>query len=205
MQHRLKWTACLALFGLLFVLAPGSLAFPEKGLMGKLTKIENGALYLDQSGKSLTLLIGPSTELWRHGNDLRSASQLVVGQDIRAVYTEVAADGSPIATLVVQSEAGDTVKMVPHQVVEYRLCSGSLVQVTNDSLTLRTGDDKMCITHVDTKTEIWHGQISHDPAVLRVGDDISTRNVVQYPKENLVAEQVWTENQPARRIGVATE
>jgi hypothetical protein len=197
MQHRLKLAACLALFGLLFVIAPGSLAFPEKGLMGKLTKIGNGALYLDQSGKSLTLLIGPRTELWRHGNDLRSTSQLVLGQDIRAVYSEIAADGSPIATLVVQSEAGDTVKMVPHQVVEYRLCSGSLIQVTNDSITLRTGDDKTCITHVDARTEIWYGRISHDPTVLRVGDDISTRNVVQYPQENLVAEKVWTGNQPA--------
>lgn len=154
-----------------------------------------------RAGNPFTLLIGPRTELWRRGSDLRSTSQFVLGQDIRAVYSEIAADGSPIATLVVQSEAGDTVKMAPHQVVEYRLFSGSLVQVTNDSITLRTGDDKTCVTHVDARTEIWRGQISHDPTVLRVGDDISTRNVVQYPQENLLAEKVWTENQPARRIG----
>jgi hypothetical protein len=204
MRHWLRMASCLLFSGPLFVIPPSSLAFPQKIVMGRLTKIGNGAIYLDQSGESLSLLISPATELWRRGTDVRTTSQFVLGQDIRAAYSEVAADGTLIATLVVQSEAGDTVKMVPHQVVEHRLCSGSLVQRTNDSITLRIGDDKTCITHVDARTEVWHGRISHDPTVLRVGDDISTRNVVQYPQENLVAEKVWTENQPAAHR-VATE
>jgi len=190
MRHWLRMASCLLFSGSLFVTPPSSLAAPQKIVMGRLTKAGNSAIYLNQNGKSLTLLISPTTELWRLGTDVRSTSQFVLGQDIRAAYSEVAADGSPIAILVVQSQAGDTVKMVPHQIVEYRLCSGSLVQTTNDSITLRTGDDKTCTTHLDARTEIWQGRISHDPTVLRVGDDVSTRNVVQYPQESLVAERI---------------
>lgn len=173
--------------------------------MGRVSKIETGAISLDQNVKTLRILIGPKTELWRRGIDVQTTSQFVLGKDARVLYNEVAPDGALKAILVVQFEPGDIVKMVPHEVIEYRSCSGSLVEVANGAITLRTSDNKTCVTHIDAKTEIWHGRISHDPSVLRVGDDISIQSVVQYPEENLVAEKVWTETEPPARHLVATE
>ena len=206
MRHRLRTAVWLALFGSILVIPQGSLASAQQIVLGRVSKIEPSAISLDQKAKTLRILIGPKTELWRRGIDVQKTSQFILGQDARVLYSEVASDGSLRAMLVVQFEPGDKVKMVPHQVVEYRFCCGNLVEVANGAITLRTEDSKTCTTHVDAKTDIWHGQISHDPTVLRVGDNISIENIVQYPQGNLVADKVWTETetQPTRHL-VATE
>ncbi len=195
----------LVLLGSTLVIPQCSLAFAQQIVLGRLSKIEPNSITLDQEAKSVRVLIGSKTELWRRGVDVQDDSQFVLGRDARVLYSGVAADGSLRAILVVQFQPGDIVKMVPHQVVEYRSCTGSLVSVANGTITLQAGDNKMCVTQVDAKTEIWHGQISHDLSVLRVGDDISTQNAVQYPQENLVAEKVWTETGPPTRHLVASE
>jgi hypothetical protein len=69
-RHWLRMAPCLLFLGSLFVLPPGSLAFPQKIVMGRLTKIGNSAIYLDQNGRSLTLLISSTTELWSRGTDV---------------------------------------------------------------------------------------------------------------------------------------
>ena len=79
--------------------------------MGRLVWAENAAISIKLNGKTFKLEIEPETELWRHGTELQSASQLILGEDVRAIYTDVAADGSPKPALVVESEAHDTVKM----------------------------------------------------------------------------------------------
>jgi hypothetical protein len=152
---------------------------------------ENAAISIELNGKTFKLEIGPATELWRHGIELESASQLVLGEDVRALYTDVAADGSPKPTLVVESEAHDRVKMAPHHVAEYRFCSGILLQATKDSIALRTGDNKVCVVQLDTTTQIWRGQIVRDATMLHIGDEISANSVVQYPQETLVGENIW--------------
>jgi hypothetical protein len=147
--------------------------------MGRLVWAENAAISIKLNGKTFKLEIEPETELWRHGTELQSASELILGEDVRAIYTDVAADGSPKPTLVVESEAHDTVKMAPHHVSEYRFCSGVLLQATTDSIALRTGDNKVCVVKVDSTTQIWRGQIVRDATMLHIGDEISASSVVE--------------------------
>lgn len=197
--------ACLALFGLLAVSFSISQSLPpqQESVMGRLASIGTTSVSIDQNGKALTLIIGPTTELWRHGMDLRDASQLVLGEDIRATYSGIEPNGSLKASLVVQSDPGDTVQMVPHQVVEHRLCSGNLISVTMSSITVRTGDDKLCDIQIDRKTEIWHGKMGHDPMILHLGDDVSSSSVVRYPQGYLLAERIWIGAHPgADRAGI---
>ena len=198
MQKWLERAECLALFGSLAVSFSMSQSLPpqQESVMGRLASIGNTSVSIDQNGKALTLIIGPTTELWRHGTDLRDASQLVLGEDIRATYSETEPNGPLRASLVVQSEPGDTVQMVPHQVVEHRLCSGNLIDVTMVSLTVRTEDDKTCTMQIDRRTEIWHGKMGHDPMILRLGDEISSSSIVRYPQGYLLAEKIWIGAQP---------
>jgi hypothetical protein len=192
MRRLLGMALSLALFVPLAV-TPSDSQSPVSGqkyLMGRLMWAENAAISIELNGKTLKLEIGPATELWRHGTELQSTSQLALGEDVRAIYTDVAADGSPKPTLVVESGAHDTVKMAPHHVAEYRFCSGILLQATKDSIALRTGDNKVCVVQVDATTQIWRGQIVRDATMLHIGVEISASSVVHYPQETLVGENI---------------
>jgi hypothetical protein len=184
--------ACIALAStyLVWHLAAHGQASGQRVVMGRLTKIGDAAIFVRQNKKMTMVHVRPSTEIWRRGVYLGDVAQLVLGEAIRAAYTEVGADGMPVADLVVASEADDALMMVPHKVVEYRFCAGVLADVAEDSLTMLAGVRGACVMLINKQTEIRRGP-------LRPGDHVSVLNIVRHPREELVAQKIWVEGHRA--------
>jgi hypothetical protein len=92
--------------------------------------------------------------------------------------------------MVAAVETGDSVRLEPHHIVEYRVCGGYLAAVTKDTLSV-TSDDGVCVMRVNAGTEIWRGEIFHDTNALKLGDVVDARVTVAYPSGELTAEEVW--------------
>jgi hypothetical protein len=165
----------------------------QKVASGALVAVQQDSISVVFNNKVNTVHVNPDTEIWRRGADLKDVRQLTLGDYISAAYTRVADDGAPVAILVVATEQADSVTLVPHHVVEHRGCGGTLVAVTDSTISVEDSGQKVCVMRVNANTNIWRGEIFHDPGALKLGDGIVSRSTVVYPAGELVAEEVWAE------------
>ena len=186
----------VATVAILIYLLPGTsttqpITVPEC-VGGKLISTQPDAITVKLNQTVRVIHITPDTELLPRGVDLDSPAKLVLGEQVYPVCKQIAADGRPIAILVAAAELeGDAMYLEPHHVHEVRSCGGGLVKVTPETVTTRTDDGKIYSMHVTPETVVWRGEVYHDTAPLRLGDDITARCVVHYPDEQLTAEEIW--------------
>jgi hypothetical protein len=158
----------------------------DQCLGGWLVSIQQDSITLKFNEKTMTMRLAPDAEIWRRGVDLGSIHQLVLGDNIYMKCARAADSGTVLASVVAAVEEGDTVELVPDHIVEYRVCSGRLVAVGKDTLSMKN-DDGVCVVRVNGNTKIWRGEIFHDSGALRLGDDVGARVIVGYPSGELTA------------------
>lgn len=78
--------------------------------------------------------------------------------------------------------------MTPHRIEEIRGCGGVLVRA-QDSITLKN-DAGECTVGVNATTRIWRGETTHDTRILRPGDEVLARAVVDCTAGILRADDV---------------
>ncbi len=169
--------------------APGAEVPGDQCLGGDLIAIQQNSIVLKFNEKIMIMRLAPDAEIWRRGVYLESIHQLVVGDNIYLACTRSVEDGAVMASLVAAVERGDAVRMVRHNVAEYRACGGILAAIAKDSISVKS-DDGVCVMQVNANTEIRRGEIFHDTSGLKLGDEISARTAVEYPGGELIAEQV---------------
>ena len=94
-------------------------------LGGKLVAIQQDSISLEFDQKITAMRLSPGAVIWRRGANLESIHRLVVGDEIYAKCTRAA--GPATASVVAAVEEGDSVRMEPDRIVEYRGCRGYLV------------------------------------------------------------------------------
>jgi hypothetical protein len=183
-------TLLSACIGLIFAgsLAAQSEVPPDQCLGGSLVAIQQDSITLKFNEKIITMRLAPYAEIWRRGVDLGSIHQLVVGDEI-SVKCARDGSGAVVASVVAAVEEGDGVNLVPHQIVEIRVCAGRLVAATKDALSIKN-DHGVCVVRVNAATEIWRGEIFHDTSAFKLGDEVDARANVGYPSGELTAEYV---------------
>lgn len=159
-------------------------------LADKLLSIEPDSIIVNFNQKIIQLLVTPETEIWRRGVDLKSPTELVIGDNLEVKCAEKRApDGRPVATVIaaIQKDSGAYLK--PHDIREIRVCIGRLINIATDSLTV-TNDQGICTVHVPPGTNIWRGETYHDTSALRISDEVASRAFVSYPSGELIADYV---------------
>jgi len=177
--------------GLVFA---GSLAAQSKVprdqcLGGKLVAIQPDSISLQFNQKITLMRVAPDAEIWRRGVDLESIHQLALGDDIYAECIRAGDSDAVMASVVAAVEKGDSVRIEPHHVAEYRVCGGYLVAIAKDAISVKS-DDGVSVIRVNANTEIWQGEILRDTAALKLGDVVSARATVAYPSGELIADEV---------------
>jgi len=160
----------------------------DQCLGGTLLEVRPDSITTKFNEKILTFPLAPDVEIWRRGVDLHDTAGLVPGDNIY-LRCKRAANGLVMASMVAAVEEGDAVDMVPHHIAALRVCFGRLIAVGKDSISVEN-DEGICVLHVRPTTEIWRGEVFHDVSVLRFGDEIGARAVVEYPSEDLIAESI---------------
>jgi hypothetical protein len=178
------------LLGLAFVgLLAGQAKVPtEQCLGGWVVSIQQDSITLKFNEKIITYRLAPDAEIWRHGTDVESVHQLVLGDEIYLKCTRDA-DGAVVASVVAAVEKGGFVDIEPHHIVEVSVCGGHLVAFTKDTLSVKN-DKGVCVIHLTANANIWRGEIFHDTGVLKLGDDVMARVTIGYPNRELTAEMV---------------
>jgi hypothetical protein len=161
---------------------------PDQCLGGWLVSTQQDSITLKFNEKIITTRLAPDAEIWRHGTDVESMHQLVVGDEIYMKCTRDA-DSAVIASVVAAVEEGHGVDMEPHHLKEISVCGGHLVAFTKDTLSVKN-DKGVCVIHLTPDANIWRGEIFHDTSVLKLGDEVGARVVVGYPDRELTAEMV---------------
>jgi hypothetical protein len=92
-----------------------------------------------------------------------------------------------VASVVAAVEKDDGIYMVPHHIAEIRVCSGHLVAIGKDRLSVKN-ENGICVISLRPDTKIWRGEIFHDTSALKLGDEVSARVVVGYPGGQLTAD-----------------
>jgi len=160
----------------------------DQCLGGTLLSAQASSITTKFNQKIITMPIAPGAEIWRRGVDLPSAQQLVRGDSIYLRCTQ-ATGGTVMASLIAAVEDDDGVRMVPHHIVEIRVCGGKLIAVTKGALSVKN-DQGVCVMHISANTTIWRGEIFHDTSALKLGDEITARVAVEFPRGALMAEDV---------------
>jgi len=163
----------------------------DQCLGGTLMSIQKDSITMKFNPKIITMRVAPDAEIWRRGVDLESIHQLVPGDEIYLQCTR-AANGSVVASVVAAAEKDDGIDLVPHHIVEVRVCSGYLVAISKDKLSVRN-DNGVCVIHLKAGAEIWRGETFHDTSALKLGDVVDARVTVTYPSGELVAEEVFAD------------
>lgn len=178
------------LLGLAFVgsLAAQSEVPTEQCLGGWLISIQADSITLKFNERITTFRLAPDAEIWRHGTDVESIHQLVLGDEIYLKCIR-SGDGAVIASIVAAVEEGHGVDMEPHHLKDISVCIGHLVAFTKDTLSVKN-DKGVCVIHLTADAKIWRGEIYHDTSVLKLGDEVGARVVVGYPSGELTAEEV---------------
>jgi hypothetical protein len=161
----------------------------DQCLGGELVAIQPDSIVLKFNEKITIMRLAPDAAVWRRGVYLESIHRLALGEDIYLACTRSGEDGTVMASLVAAVEKGDAVRMVPHNVAEYRACGGILAAIAKDAISVKS-DDGVCVMQINANTDIWRGDIFHDTSGLKLGDEITARSVVEYPGGELIAEQV---------------
>jgi hypothetical protein len=161
----------------------------DQCLGGTLIAAQPDSVTLKFNQKTTTYRLTPDVEIWRRGKDLESAGQLAPGDEIYLVCRRAADTGAVVASVVAAVEKDDVLELIPHHIVEHRVCIGRLIKATPDTLSVRN-DDGVCTLHINPGIRIWRGELFPDTSALELGDDISSGAIVHYPDEELIAELV---------------
>ncbi len=159
----------------------------DQCLGGRLVSIQRNSITLKFNEKTITTRLAPDAEIWRRGVDLDSLSQLVVGDNIYLKCKRATGSREVVASVVAAVEKDDGIDLVPHHIAEIRVCSGHLIAIAKDALSVKN-DDGICVIRLKPDTKIWRGEIFHDTSVLRPGDEVDARVVVGYPGGELTAD-----------------
>ena len=126
------------LLGLAFVgsLAAQSEVPTEQCLGGWLISIQADSITLKFNERITTFRLAPDAEIWRHGTDVESIHQLVLGDEIYLKCIR-SGDGAVIASIVAAVEEGHGVDMEPHHLKDISVCIGHLVAFTKDTLSVK--------------------------------------------------------------------
>jgi hypothetical protein len=161
----------------------------DQCLGGTLISIQQDSITTKFNRKIITMHLAPDAEIWRRGVDLESIHQLVVGDTIYLKCTR-AAGGEVVASIVAATEKDDGIDLEPHHIAEIRVCSGYLLAIAKDKLSVRN-DDGICVIHLKPGAEIWRGEIFHETSALKIGDAVDARVTVAYPAGDLTADEVF--------------
>ena len=159
---------------------------PYQCLGGTLLSVRQDSITVKFNEKIITTRLAPGAEIWRRGVDLDSLQQLVPGDSIYMKCAR-ASDGALVAAVVAAVEKDDGVELVPHHIVEIRVCIGRLVASTNDTLSLKN-DRGICVIHTTPETKFWRGEIFNHHSAFQLGDEVSARVAVNYPGGELIAD-----------------
>jgi Domain of unknown function (DUF5666) len=164
-------------------------ASQQQTISGTLITIGKGSLSLQLNHKVRVVYVGPDTEIWRRGKDLKSISQLVLGEMIYAGYIDVDSEGVPLATIVAEVPADHAVALIPHHIRERDACVGIAELVTPTTITVYE-DNRTCVVRVGKNTEIWKGASYRTTSVVHKGDDVAAGGTPDYATGELIADSV---------------
>ncbi len=160
-------------------------------LADKLLSAQPDSIIVNFNQKIIRILVTPETEIWRRGVDLKSTSELVIGDNIYVRCAETPApDGTPIATIVAAVQKDSGADLRPHDIREIRSCTGHLIQIAADSIAVKN-DKGICTVRFTPAAEVWRGDTYRDTSALKIGDHISSRAFLSYPSGDLIADEIW--------------
>ena len=179
----------LALFALAGA-ATGQTVNSQDCLADRLLSTQPDSIIVKFNDKIIRLLVTAETEIWRRGVDLKSATELVIGDNVYVQCAEKPApDGTPIATILAAVQKDSGADLEPRHIREIRVCIGRLIGKDAQSLTVRN-DQGLCTVQVPPGIDIWRGETYHDTNALKIGDEVDSRVVVSYPGGELIADYV---------------
>lgn len=160
---------------------------PDQCLGGNLIGIQPDSVTSKFNDKISIYRFAPGAEIWSRGADVESPMQLTMGDQIYIRCTRTEAGGSALITILAAVERDDAVSLEPHHITASSVCMGQLVTRTREALSLKS-EKGVCLMHTTAQTTYWRGAISHDPGILKIGDEVIARVSVGYPGRILTAD-----------------